>query len=274
MGRRLGGVTLGSLLLLAALAAAAARRPGLDLDVVALPVIEVAGLAAILAGGMLAVAVRARAAPVRSARRLGGPTLLVVVVGVALAALSAGLTLRDLDPPADDRQQQAVPGAGDATPTDGESAPATPDVDDGRPELPIVVVLILTATTGLVLLTGRRWLRGRELEPETIRTTAVVTAVRHARTRLEPLSGAPRQAVIDAFAAMESGLVVAGVQRADDQTQQEFVTQVLARIDAPPTAVVALSDVYARARWTSSTITERDRDAAVAALDQILDGHR
>jgi hypothetical protein len=85
----------------------------------------------------------------------------------------------------------------------------------------------------------------------------------------------PRRGVIRAYAAMERALGERGLARHLAETPVEYLTRLLAHVEAGAAAAVRLTSLYERAKFSSHEINESMRQDAVAALRSLrADGGR
>jgi hypothetical protein len=76
----------------------------------------------------------------------------------------------------------------------------------------------------------------------------------------------PRRGVIRAYAAMERALGERGLGRHVAETPVEYLTRVLARVEAGAAAAARLTSLYERAKFSPHQIDESSRQDALAAL--------
>jgi hypothetical protein len=150
-----------------------------------------------------------------------------------------------------------------ATPPDAEAY--TPPAPDWVP----LAVLSSMAVSGVAVLAGRRALRrrGRRAQRE-----SVVTALSDALDgSLEDLRREPdgRRAVIAAYARMEAALECCGVPRNGPEAPLEYVGRVLLELDVQAGPVLALTELYERARFSDHALDATAKEEAVAALEDI-----
>jgi len=145
----------------------------------------------------------------------------------------------------------------------------------------LVGVIALIAALSTIRLRKRRRAAERRAgladdETEGLASASAIALLRGARATLLDLrqrtGGPPSDAVIRAWLGLEESAADVGTERRPDQTSTEFTTDVLAAHDVDPAALTTLRSLYQRARFGEpATVTERDVDAAVTALDRIAD---
>lgn len=79
----------------------------------------------------------------------------------------------------------------------------------------------------------------------------------------------PRDAIVQAWLALERAAGDAGAARRPSQTPTEFVAVVLTRTSADDDAVQTLRRLYTRSRFSEAEVTRRDAEAARGALERI-----
>lgn len=257
------GATLVAVLVLGA----AARRPPLDLDVVDLLALEVAALLAAVGAILLATALRRSVAVARPSNSLGWPTVAVLVGGLALAVLSAGLTLGGVEPPAAVGER----GGGGGGPGSGTGDALAERVLGSTGWSPWVAVVLLAVAATAVLL-GRAWLTSPHRATAAHRRGEVdiEAAVEAARRAVATGTSGDRAAVLAAFAALESALAEEGVPRLATETQDELVLRVLAARAAPAASLDSLARAYRTARWSRARVDPTMREEAEQALEDVL----
>jgi Domain of unknown function (DUF4129) len=82
----------------------------------------------------------------------------------------------------------------------------------------------------------------------------------------------PRRGVIRAYAAMERALGERGLARHAAETPVEYLTRLLAQVEAGAAAAARLTSLYERAKFSSHEIDESMRRDAVAALQSLRAG--
>lgn len=82
--------------------------------------------------------------------------------------------------------------------------------------------------------------------------------------------GSPRNAIVACWMALERACRDSGLPGNSAETSTEFTARVLGRYATAPQAVTALAAKYREARFSEHTMTESDREQAVAALERIL----
>lgn len=143
----------------------------------------------------------------------------------------------------------------------------------------LAIPLVLAAVVLLwLLLGGRERRRRRPLPPPAFtpddldaldvdREQRLADAV---QTQLADLTtGAPRNAVVACWLALEDAASQIGFYRKPSLTSAEFTEAVLAAYDLDGGAIRRLSSLYREARFSDHEITEQHRQAAAAALNTL-----
>jgi hypothetical protein len=86
---------------------------------------------------------------------------------------------------------------------------------------------------------------------------------------VELATGAPRNAIVRCWVALETAVADAGLPRQRHETSSEFVVRALHRLDLDPAAVGRLAARYREARFSEHPIGEDARQDATSALEQI-----
>jgi hypothetical protein len=81
--------------------------------------------------------------------------------------------------------------------------------------------------------------------------------------------GPPRNAVVACWHRFEEHGAAAGIARQPWETSAEYTMRLLDLVDAHGPAVTRLGELYREARFSEHEVTETDRRAALAALDEI-----
>lgn len=82
-------------------------------------------------------------------------------------------------------------------------------------------------------------------------------------------SGAPRNAVVACWLALEEAVRDTGLYREPSMTSMEFTQEVLEAYTLDEAAIRRLSALYREARFSSHAITEQHREAAAGALKML-----
>lgn len=96
---------------------------------------------------------------------------------------------------------------------------------------------------------------------------AVLEGADHGLEALE--RGAPRNAIVAAWVALEGAAGAAGLPRHPAETSTEYVTRVLRVWDVDPRSLAELAALYREARFSTHPLTEAHRRRAIAALATI-----
>jgi hypothetical protein len=81
------------------------------------------------------------------------------------------------------------------------------------------------------------------------------------------IEGDARRAIIGCYAQMERSLARAGIARRPPEAPLEYLSRVLASV--APVAGRVLTDLYERAMFGAASMSERDRDRAIEALEAL-----
>lgn len=249
-------------------AGATSARPPLDVDAVDLPTLTMATLLAVVGAGLMASGVRGRVVARRpDTGRL--QSLAIVIGGIALTALAIGVTLVDVDVP-----RATGTGGGAGAGGSGDVGPQGADVVlPGAPSTSlsfgavVALALLVAIAAGFTVF----WFRRSRTSTQAVVTRRTVDkALAAGRRGLGRRDDDVRAAILAAFAAMESVLGATQGARRVGETQDEFVNRVLGAQDLEEDSLATLAAVYRGARWGAADVGERDRDAALAALDRLL----
>lgn len=85
-------------------------------------------------------------------------------------------------------------------------------------------------------------------------------------------NGAPRNAIVECWLRLETAVEDAGVRHDPALTAAEFTADVLARFEVDPSATARLAALYREARFSTHTMDESHRRAAIEALDAVHAG--
>ncbi len=234
------------------------------------------------------------------AGRASTTAVLAVLAGVALvtglttwaASIGPGAVLTG-DGPATHRVSPSPsptsPSAESATPTQPPGRRA--EADDTVAQVIRAFVIVAGVAAVLLLLLPVaflwRWLveryrlrRRREPAPEEVDFDVLDVASRvseeigrdAARQRELLLGGTPRNGIVECWHRFEAQASTAGLSRLPWETSAEFTMRMLDLVAADLAAVARLSELYREARFSDHPVDERDRAAAVAALDVLHAG--
>ncbi len=87
-------------------------------------------------------------------------------------------------------------------------------------------------------------------------------------------TGTARNAIVECWLRLEDAVAAAGIEPDPALTSAELTTRVLGRFDVDTDAIERLAALYREARFSTHRLDERQREAAVEALDAIHDGLR
>ncbi len=136
--------------------------------------------------------------------------------------------------------------------------------------IPVLVVVGLAAL-GVVAyaIAARRRRSGLELEE--LGVAEQLTEVLD--DTLDDLRAEPdaRRAVIAAYARLERSLAAAGLPRRRHETAEEYVTRILSRLEVDAEPVRALTELFARAKFSQHDVDGTMKLAAIDALERIRD---
>jgi tRNA C32,U32 (ribose-2'-O)-methylase TrmJ len=81
----------------------------------------------------------------------------------------------------------------------------------------------------------------------------------------------PRRAVIAAYARLERFLAAYGLPRRRSETQEEYLSRILGRLDVETHSIRRLTDLFTRAKFSHHDVDADMKEEAVAALEQVRD---
>lgn len=255
--------------------------------------VTLAGVLILLSASMLITAVAlltspprpARPAPAQERRFPGGSgvwslrRLLLLAVGFALVVLLAVLLRAQLPgiavPRAPDSPRLAPPPAGGRAPAGGAGPPVNADDDVfGYLALSVAAMAVLMAVSA-VIARRRRGAPPPAGAPEPGAPggpDALVAAAQRGLAAVEDLSRSPREAIIACYAAMEKALAGApGAAPLDSDTPSEVLARAVANRALRADSAGPLVEVFAEARFSTHTMTERHREVAEHGLRAVLD---
>jgi len=149
--------------------------------------------------------------------------------------------------------------------------------------LRVLFYLTLSAVAALVAIYAwryrprLRWRRRRrrsigfDMLDDEVAAAATVAADAEAQ-RAALRHGAPRNAIVECWLRLEAAVVAAGVRRDPADTAEELTRRVLANAHVDRTAIDRLAALYREARFSTHTMDETDRRAAITALDTVHAG--
>lgn len=114
--------------------------------------------------------------------------------------------------------------------------------------------------------------RHRSTDFDTIDSIAATIAADAEAQRAALRHGTPRNAIVECWLRLEAAVVAAGVRRDPADTAEELTHRVLANAHVDSSAIDRLASLYREARFSTHTMDEDDRRAAIAALDTVHDG--
>jgi Domain of unknown function (DUF4129) len=266
-----------ALLVLLALAAAGSRSQGAsrvgDVDDRALPeafwdyvlTLSVIGVLAVL---VLVATLRMPLAR-RRGRRFSGKQLFVMALAFALIVLAA-------------QRLELTPfgegGAGDSGVTNPPSPEATRPAEDGAGDRSVQFQwpLLFAVATLAMLGAGAYYLRRRlgppralTLDPATALSQALDESVDDLRAERDA-----RRAVIAAYARMERALERHGLPRRAYEAPLEYLARVLRELRVRSSSVLALTELFERAKFSCHEIDDEMKDEAIDALLAVRDDLR
>lgn len=219
---------------------------------------------------------------------VAGAAILLVLVLVVLGAAATGPWQRPLDDTASSGHGVTAPTL--PMPSATEEPTSIPPIDEGSPGDGTSVLqwflfaLALVVAIALALLLLRFlsvWLRRRDapvldarIAPVTENPEVDAPTLREGIVRARGILDSdrpPRDAIVQAWLALEQAAVAAGVGRRPSQTPTEFTTVVLDRTPAQREAVGILRDLYSRVRFSDAPVTDADGEAARAAIMAIAE---
>lgn len=219
-------------------------------------------------------------------RSAAAATSLIALVALVCVVLGAGRVLgRVLD--VSDRDFTFRPKVEDFTgsPAASETQPGL-DLDQGQggdafgtvllvllviAALGVLVLILWVIRRAAVLRSERRPAAQEAEDPDALLAVEDADrALRGARDSLE-YAAAPRDAVIDAWLALERGIAEAGIVRRPAQTTTEYVISVMRALDLPEADLHVLADLYGRALFDDAGIQEDSRGRARDALAHLTE---
>ena len=234
-----------------------------------------------------------------TARRAGTLAAVLVAAGVLLAVLlvtwAASIgpngVLRGDGPSRATPTSVPTSGSGTSTP-DAQTTTDPPPTNHAHLLHWVAIVLDVAAVVVVVGLLALllRWLartrrvrRARRADREALaaadfnviepRTALARELLADAGAQRDALAdGTPRNAVVACWHRFELAATAAGVERHLWETSSEHTIRVLDLVDSDPASVSRLAALYREARFSEHELSEADRAAAVAALDEIHRG--
>ncbi|NHN55893.1 DUF4129 domain-containing protein [Calidifontibacter sp. DB0510] len=130
-----------------------------------------------------------------------------------------------------------------------------------------LVVAAVVLAIAVIRALRQRWLDRAKAVHLPTPQQAVTESVDQA---LEELSvGSPDNAIIACWVGLEQAVRAAGLEHHPSETSAELTLRVLSDLDVDDDALTRLAHLYREARFSSHPLTEGDRAAARAALEQI-----
>lgn len=224
-------------------------------------------------------------------RSAAAATSLIALVALVCVVLGAGRVLGpviegrgwffDVDV---DREGETAP-----PPSQASQTPLPPP-EPGAGHLATTILIVLAVLAGLLALVLVIWVlrRARALrsarrpeaeaadeDAELLEVEDAHRALASARESLE-YAATPRDAIIDAWLALERGIAEAGIVRRPEQTTTEYVVTVLRDIDLPDSDLRILAGLYGRALFDdraedADAFDEDTRASARRALERLAD---
>ncbi|MCG7310597.1 DUF4129 domain-containing protein [Brachybacterium sp. ACRRE] len=224
-------------------------------------------------------------------RSAAAATSLIALVALVCVVLGAGRVLGpvlegrgwffDIDV---DREAETAP-----PPTQASQTPPVPP-DHGTGHVAATVLLVLAILAGIAVLVLVIWVLRRarmlrsarrpeaedgDAQAELLEIDDAHRALARARESLE-YAATPRDAIIDAWLALERGIAEAGIVRRPEQTTTEYVVTVLRDIDLPDSDLRILAGLYGRALFDdraadAEAFDEGTRSSARRALERLAD---
>ena len=187
-----------------------------------------------------------------------GKTVAIVLLALALFCLVALPFLSGSSgPPGSARPTRPPTTKGSSS---GEVPRADHSLDLGWLVLPLGLTLAILAPAAF-LIRRRRLKHDRSEDP-------LQRAVRASLAELESERD-PRRAILRAYARMEHAFGDVEIVRARDETASEFLGRSMRRLRVSADAATALTDRFEEARFSTHTLTEGDREQALASLHRV-----
>jgi hypothetical protein len=199
----------------------------------------------------------------RGFRRFGLPQFLVLI---AIFTAAAYFRLRS-------QGVRFGRGGEDGAPQqDGGRFPDSGDLRDYHANfawLPLLVVLVLVAVSVLAwrLAVRRRAAAAADTE---IAVESLADAIEDSLADLRAERDA-RRAIIAAYARMERALAAFGFPRRGSETQDEYLSRILRRLEVEPGAIRRLTDLFTRAKFSHHEVETGMKEEAIEALEQVRD---
>lgn len=220
----------------------------------------------------------------RSTRR----TVILICVGalvaLALVAIGSGRTLGpvfEIDTPGWDFEQPDVTREVEEPP-EPESMQTMEPTQEGDNALGTALVYAFAVAIAILVAVVVLWIirRTRQLLPGKRETAEEapdeeMLDVEDAQSALDTAIASldyaetPKDAVIDAWLALEHAVADAGIRRKDTQTTSEFVISVLGKVDLDQRELGLLAELYRRALFDDTPLNESERDSARKILGHL-----
>ena len=195
-------------------------------------------------------------------------TLLLIVLVAALASSAARLYPDNWKPPAPENEELPAPKSDPIRPERGPLERPRDYRFQFRWEVAAIAGVIVLAGLGAYLRSRRRQAveAGEGAEPELAAELAFALdeALGDLRSERDP-----RRAVIAAYARMERTLAAHGVPRRPFETPLEYLSRVLRELRVEPAALLALTELFERAKFSRHEIDVAMRDEAISAFESV-----
>ena len=149
-----------------------------------------------------------------------------------------------------------------------EEPSAQPSVDGG--DLLTLFLLLAIAGTASAIYLGARG-RGRPIDDDDLlERDRAEAGIRASMLDLELGSGDPKQRITAAYQRLLLALEDAGAARAPFEAPHEHLSRTLGPLGVRPRPLHTLAELYVEAQFGRRDLTDRDRQAALEALDESL----
>jgi uncharacterized membrane protein YidH (DUF202 family) len=230
------------------------------------------GLVAVVAGGILVayglmqrkeIGEEIRSGRYRRSSLLGW--ILFVFAFTAFVYWRGNWRLRPTGPGAED----VVPPDQRMPPPDARTPDATTTYEPSLSWISIAVVLLLVGAAVAAYAVSQRRARRRVTERDTLAED--VSAVLDETLDDLRAESDPRRAVIAAYVKLERVLSANGVPRRRAETEEEYLSRFLAKLDVSVQAARRLTQLFERARFSQHAVDVGMKEEAIGALEQLRD---
>jgi len=190
-----------------------------------------------------------------------GATAAVVLIAVAVFCVAAWSFLTPASAPS--RAPIAIRTPPSTGPRPSEKPRVDHSVNLGWLIVPMVLTLAILTPAALLI---RR--RNHARDAATLDPNVLARAVQASIAALE-CERDPRRAILRAYERMEQAFRNVEIVRARDETASEFLDRTMRRLRVSAVAAAALTERFEKARYSSHSVTERDRELALSSLHRV-----